>query len=103
MLRRSGEFVLKSVLRGWNDKQSLMILRSIVKAMKSTDRLFIIDALVDQCDNKEMIMAVDLALLTIFGGKERTAKQFTLLLQEARQCELLKKYSKIRHRVINYI
>ncbi len=69
-------FILKRILHDWNDEQSITILKNIAAAMKATDTLYVIDAIVDECADKKMITAVDLGLFAIFGGKERDYAEF---------------------------
>lgn len=76
-------FILKRILHDWDDAQALQILRNVSNAMESNSKLFIIDGLLDHSKNKELLAAIDLALLTIFQGKERNISQITTLLEEA--------------------
>lgn len=73
-------FLLKRVLHDWNDTQSESIMRNVVATMKPGNQLWIIDGILDQAQEQTKLAAVDLALLTIFGGQERTMAQFKTLI-----------------------
>jgi hypothetical protein len=76
-------FILKRILHDWNDEKALQILRNIAMTMDEKSTLYIVDAVVDQCQNKQLILDIDLRLLTIFGGQERTQAEFELLCNAA--------------------
>ncbi len=76
-------FILKRILHDWNDAQALHILRNVAAAMTENDVLYIVDAVIDQCQDKKLILDIDLRLLTIFGGQERTKSEFEALCNAA--------------------
>jgi len=51
--------------------------------MCNDSQLYIIDGILDYSKNKKLLAAIDLALFTIFQGKERTLKSITQLLKTA--------------------
>lgn len=73
-------FLLKRVLHDWNDVQSESIIHNVAASMKPGNQLWIIDGILDQAQAKTQLAAIDLALLTIFGGQERTLAQFERLI-----------------------
>lgn len=76
-------FVLKRILHDWNDTQSIKILKNIASAMTQSTSLYIIDSIVDQCTDKQLVTSIDLLLMTIFGGKERTLAEWQFLCAQA--------------------
>jgi hypothetical protein len=76
-------FILKRILHDWNDAQALRILCNVAAAMTENDVLYIVDAVIDQCQDKKLILDIDLRLLTIFGGQERTKSEFEVLCNAA--------------------
>jgi hypothetical protein len=80
---QANTFILKRILHDWNDKQALQILCNVAAAMTENDVLYIIDAVIDQCQDKKLILDIDLRLLTIFGGQERTKAEFEALCTAA--------------------
>lgn len=79
---KADTFLLKRVLHDWNDAQSELILHNVVTTMEHGNQLWIIDGILDQAKEKTKLAAVDLALLTIFGGQERNISQFQGLIKK---------------------
>lgn len=73
-------FILKRILHDWDDERALQILKNINNTMKEDAKLYIIDAILDHTNNKKFLAAVDLALLSIFKGRERKLDDINKLL-----------------------
>jgi len=86
---QSDIFILKRILHDWDDARALQILRNVSDAMTDESVLYIVDAVVDQCADKKLILDIDLRLMTIFGGQERTKKEFEVLC-DAAKLEIIK-------------
>lgn len=76
-------FILKRIIHDWNDEKALQILRNVADTMDSNSILYIIDAVIDQCQDKKRILDIDLRLLSIFGGQERTFSEWQQLCDSA--------------------
>ena len=76
-------FVLKRILHDWDDQQALQILKNISSTMIADSRLYIIDGILDYSQDKKLLAAIDLALLTISQGQERTRAEFENLIAQA--------------------
>jgi hypothetical protein len=76
---KADTFILKRILHDWDDQRALCILCNVAQAMDDTSVLYIIDAVIDQCQDKQLILDIDLRLLSIFGGQERTQLEFEQL------------------------
>jgi hypothetical protein len=80
-------YVLKSVLHDWDDERSVAILRTCRAAMDQAARLVIIELILPEhmTPGAPMLSAalLDLIMLTYAGGRERTAAEFTQLLEQA--------------------
>lgn len=76
-------FILKRILHDWDDQKALLILKNICNTMHPDSKLYIIDGILDKAQDPQLLGAIDLALLTIFNGKERTKKQFEDLITTA--------------------
>lgn len=70
--------ILKRVLHDWNDEQCIEILRNVKQA-----KLLIIEAVLKGQEDSSLIRMVDLFLLNVFGGKERTLADYQRLLVKA--------------------
>jgi hypothetical protein len=78
-------FFLKRILHDWNDEQALVILKNIAESMGKTQnsKLVIFEGILNYSDKESALPAIDLALLTIFGGEERSAEDFDRLIKES--------------------
>lgn len=76
-------FILKRILHDWNDEKALIILKNICHAMSAESKLYIVDGILDLSEDKKLLAAVDLALLTVFQGQERTKSEFDTLITAA--------------------
>ncbi|MCC7414992.1 MAG: O-methyltransferase family protein [Epsilonproteobacteria bacterium] len=76
-------FVLKRILHDWNNEKALTILKNIRHGMHADSRLYIIEGILDYSEDKKLLAAIDLALLTIFQGQERTKSEFDVLITAA--------------------
>lgn len=76
-------FVLKRILHDWNDEKALAILKNIRNVMQPDSRLYIVEGILDYSEDKKLLAAIDLALLTIFQGQERTKSEFEALITAA--------------------
>lgn len=76
-------YVLSSVLHDWNDSQATAILRSVRAAMDGAGRLLIVEHVLPEDDESHPGKFVDLEMMLVTGGKERTAAQYQSLLNDA--------------------
>lgn len=73
-------YMLKRVLHDWDDQACISILRNCQKAMKPTSRLLIIDTVMPEGNIPHESKDFDLFMLALFGGQERTQKEWQRLL-----------------------
>ena len=76
-------YVLSSVLHDWNDDQATAILRNIGAAMMPNARLLIVEHVVPDGNESHPGKFIDLEMMLITGGKERTAREYQSLLTKA--------------------
>lgn len=74
-------YVLAHVLHDWTDEQSLMILGKCREAIPAGGRLLIVEAVLPDGDTPHHGKLMDLLMLTVTGGVERNADQFTEMLK----------------------
>jgi O-methyltransferase domain len=72
-------YVLKSVIHDWPDEQALAILRTCAAALSGDARLLLIERDTDDPDSAWL----DLQMLVMLGGRERTAHEYAQLLENA--------------------
>jgi hypothetical protein len=76
-------YILAHVLHDWMDDQALPILRNCRKAMPDHGRLLILESVLPPGDRPHPGKMMDLLMLTVTGGMERTAEEFSALLTAA--------------------
>jgi precorrin-6B methylase 2 len=79
-------YVLSNVLHDWGDDKATQILRRTAEAAGSDGRVLVVQILVDMAQQQSMdpgelyfITQMDLRLLSLMGGKERTYEEFVEL------------------------
>ena len=76
-------YILKWILHDWDDASSIRILRICRNAMAQRSRLLIIEHIVGPPNSSPRGMFMDINMLVITGGRERTRDEFASLLAEA--------------------
>lgn len=82
-------YIMKHILHDWDDKKSIEILKSIRTAANGQSIVVFIVDLVMSSDNEQnqfvnqFAHAVDVHMMTMVSGKERTQKQFEYLFEES--------------------
>jgi hypothetical protein len=73
-------YLLSHVLHDWTDEKALAILRNCRNAIVKDGRLLIIEAVLPPGDTPHHSKLIDLVMLTVTGGVERSAEEFASLL-----------------------
>ncbi len=76
-------YVLSHILHDWDDASCVRILRSIAAAAGSGARVLVIEMIVPEGDGPHLSKALDLTMLAMVTGRERSAEDFTALLAAA--------------------
>jgi len=76
-------YILKWIIHDWNDEKAITILRNCRNQMPENAKLILIDCVVPETDEPDFSKFIDLNMLVMTGGKERTAKEFDELLSAA--------------------
>ena len=76
-------YIMKWIIHDWDDEKSNTILRNCRKQMQPNGRLILVDCVVPETDEPHFSKFIDLNMLVMTGGKERTAKEFEQLLAAA--------------------
>jgi hypothetical protein len=76
-------YLLKFVLHDWDDESCVKILSRCREAMATGGRIAIIDCVVGDHDVTGVTAMMDLNMLVVAGGKERTLAEFDVLLTKA--------------------
>ncbi|MFJ8386481.1 methyltransferase [Streptomyces sp. NPDC094438] len=73
-------YLLKHVLHDWDDDDCARILDAIRRAADPGKRLLVIDAVLPEGSAPHPAVALDIAVMLLMRGRERTAKEFERLL-----------------------
>ncbi|MEP6567448.1 MAG: methyltransferase [Mesorhizobium sp.] len=76
-------YVLKKVIHDWDDQRAAAILRNCRKAMLPTGKVLVAETLVPPGDEPAQIKNIDVVMLAVTGGLERTEAQYTSLFDAA--------------------
>ncbi|MBX3168715.1 MAG: hypothetical protein KF760_14970 [Candidatus Eremiobacteraeota bacterium] len=76
-------YLLKHILHDWTDEQCVQILEKLAAAMKPGSALLISEMLLAEPPHFSPAAMMDLNMMVMTGGRERTASQYEKLLQSA--------------------
>jgi precorrin-6B methylase 2 len=76
-------YVLSYILHDWNDEDCRLILRNIASAANPGARLVIVEAIIPPGDEPHPAKVIDVTMLAMNNGRERTAAEYTELLNSA--------------------
>lgn len=81
---KGGEaYILKSVLHDWNDERGEQILRKCHDAMEADSRLLVVEVVLLPNDQSIYANCMDVLMLAVTGGKERTLTDFEQMFDKA--------------------
>jgi hypothetical protein len=75
--------VLKKVIHDWDDERAVLILRNCRMSMLPNGRVLVAETLVPPGDGPSQIKHVDVVMLAVTGGLERTETQYASLFNAA--------------------
>jgi len=73
-------YLIKYVLHNWDDDRVGVILRNCRRAMKPSARLLVVEQLVQPGNAPDPVRLLDLEVLVLVGGRERTEEEFRAML-----------------------
>ena len=76
-------YILSHVIHDWNEEQCLTILGHCRRAMNSGARLLLVEMVLPAGDAPHPGKMLDMCMLTLPGGEERTEAQYGALLEKA--------------------
>jgi O-methyltransferase domain/Dimerisation domain len=76
-------YILSHIMHDWNDEQCLTILGHCRKAMKPNGRLLIVEMVLPPGDAPHPGKILDMVMLVLIGGQERTEAEYAHLLDKA--------------------
>lgn len=76
-------YLLKHILHDWNDEQCHSILSNLKTALKPQARFLIVEMLLSEPPQVNETAMMDLNMMVMTGGRERTAAQYQALVERA--------------------
>jgi hypothetical protein len=76
-------YLLRHIIHDWNDEASVTILKNIRKAMLPAGAVIIVESVIPPGNGYFSGKLLDLNMLVVAGGLERTAQQYERLLRTA--------------------
>ena len=76
-------YMLKRVLHDWSDVEAIRILSCIRNAMKPDTRIAVIDAVLKPGNEPDPNKYLDVGIMTLLQGRERTAEEFEQIFTAA--------------------
>jgi len=75
-------YLLKGIIHDWNDEAALQILKNCRRAIHPDGRLLIVDAVLTRSTDPSSAL-MDMLMMVLTSGRERTESEFRSLLEEA--------------------
>ncbi len=74
-------YILKWIIHDWDDERSVTILKNCHQAMAENGRLLLVEAVVPHGSEPHFSKFIDLNMLVMTGGRERTGDEYRTLLE----------------------
>jgi hypothetical protein len=76
-------YILKYILHDWDDEQCVRILSNCSRASSGTGRVLVVDTVVPPGNDPHWSKLLDINMLVLTGGRERSRDDFVRLLARA--------------------
>jgi hypothetical protein len=76
-------YLIMEVIHDWGDEESVAILRSIRRVARPSSKLLLIEAIVPDDPGPHWSKSLDVLMLTLLGGRQRTRTEYEALLDRA--------------------
>jgi ubiquinone/menaquinone biosynthesis C-methylase UbiE len=74
-------YILKWIIHDWDDEKSIIILKNCHRAMTENGKLLLVEAVVPTGSEPHFSKFIDLNMLVMTGGRERTESEYRRLLE----------------------
>jgi len=74
-------YLMRHIIHDWDDEKAMTILRNVHQAIGKDGRLLVVEGVIPPGNDPCFGKLLDLTMLTIPGGKERTAEEYRLLFR----------------------
>ena len=76
-------YLLMEIIHDWGDEESIAILRAVRQATAPGAKALVIEAIVPDDSGPHWSKLLDLHMLTLLGGRQRTQHEYTALLSQS--------------------
>ena len=76
-------YLLKRILHDWSDQHCVQILRTCSDAMDAKARILVVDAVIPPGDELHPAKVMDILMMLLLEGRERTEEEFRDLFRQA--------------------
>ena len=77
-------YVMKSIIHDWDDARSIAILKNCASAMRGPDgKVILLEMLIGPANEPGLAKWIDIEMLAVAAGRERTASEYEELLLKA--------------------
>jgi ubiquinone/menaquinone biosynthesis C-methylase UbiE len=76
-------YILKFIIHDWDDERSVKILTNVRRAVQEKGKLLLVDCVIPEGNAPDMGKLMDVNMLVMTGGRERTQAEFKDLLAES--------------------
>ena len=76
-------YLLMEVIHDWSDEDSVAILKAVRRAAPPRAKLFLIESIVPEGPEPHWSKTLDILMLTLLGGKQRTRREYEALCASA--------------------
>ena len=74
-------YLLSHIVHDWDDRENAKILGNVREAMKPDSKLLIVEMVLPEGDEPHMGKMLDMMMLLVPGGEERTSSEYAALLE----------------------
>jgi ubiquinone/menaquinone biosynthesis C-methylase UbiE len=76
-------YMMRHIIHDWDDEKSLTILRHVRRVIPPTGKLLVVESVIQPGNEPDLAKLLDLTMLVIPGGLERTEEQYRTLVAQA--------------------
>ncbi len=76
-------YLLMEIIHDWGDDEALSILKAVHRVAPSYSKILLIERIIPDDPGPDWTKVLDIQMLTLFGGKQRTKQEYRALLDRA--------------------
>ena len=79
-------YLLKYIIHDWDDEQSVLILSNCARTLRPKGRVVLVERIMPEDDRADQTSLMDLNMLVLLPGRQRTAREYAGLIARAGLC-----------------